>query len=103
MDELKQYKIDVPPAALADVDEIVDYLNTLSAETAVKHLTQINDGINSLRTLPLRCPPAKNDEYAKKGWHYLVVIYYLVFFTVEEDTVKIQRIVDGRKNYTNYN
>ena len=81
MDELKQYKIDVPPAALADVDEIVDYLNTLSAETAVKHLTQINDGINSLRTLPLRCPPAKNDEYAKKrmalsGSHLLPCLFH---------------------------
>lgn len=100
MDELKQYKIKVLPAALSDIDNIVDYLNTLSARTAEKHLDKLEGGINSLRTFPLRCPPAKIEKYAKLGYRYLVINYYLAFFTVEGDTVKIQRIFDGRSNYT---
>ena len=100
MDDLKQYKIDVLPAALTDIDNIVAYLNTLSTQTAGKHLDEIDGGINSLRVFPFRCPPAKNEKYAKLGYRYLVVGYYLVFFTVENDTVKIRRIVDGRRNYT---
>ena len=36
MDEQKQYKIEVLPAALSDIDYIVDYLNTLSARIAEK-------------------------------------------------------------------
>ena len=99
MDELKQYEIEVLPAALADIDDIVDYLNTLSPQTAEKHLNEITDGINSLRTFPLRCPPVKNEKYAKLGYRYLVVNYHLAFFTVEGDHVKIHRIVDGRSNY----
>ena len=99
MDEQKQYKIEVLPAALSDIDYIVDYLNTLSARTAENHIDKISDGIKSLRMFPLRCPPAKNEKYAKLGYHYLVINYYLVFFSVEGNTVKTQRIVDGRSDY----
>ena len=100
MDEQTQYKIEVLPAALSDIDYIVDYLNTLSARTAENHIDRISDGIKRLRMFPLRCPPAKNEKYAKSGYRYLVINFYLAFFTVEGDTVKIQRIFDGRSNYT---
>ncbi len=99
MDEQKQYKIEVLPAALSDIDYIVDYLNTLSARIAENHMDRISYCIKSLRMFPLRCPPAKNEKYAKLGYHYLVINYYLVFFSVEGNTVKIQRIVDGRSDY----
>ena len=96
---IKQYKIELQLKARQDLADIVAYLGTFSPKTALEHYDKLIDEIATLSELPLRCPPAKNDEYAKKGWHYLVVIYYLVFFSVEDDTVKIQHIVDGRTNY----
>ena len=100
MDEQKQYRIEVLPAALSDIDHIVDYLNTLSERTAQNHMDKIINGIKSLCIFPLRCPPVKNETYAKLGYHYLVISYYLAFFTVEGDAVIIRRIVDGRSDYT---
>ena len=99
MEEQKQYKIAVMPAADRDIDTIADYLNTISEQTALKHLDKLEREINSLRQMPFRCPLARNEEYAKKGYRYLIINNYLVFFTVSGETVQIRRIIDGRSNY----
>ena len=38
---------------------------------------------------------------AAKGYRYLIVENYLVFYTISGQTVQIQRILYGRRNYQN--
>ena len=99
MNEPKRYNIVVSPAAERDMDSIAEYLNSFSERTAMKRLYEFDEAIDSLREMPLRCPLAGNEPYAKKGYHYLVVYPYLVFFTVSGNTVRIRRVIDGRSNY----
>ncbi len=97
---MKRYKVIVLPAAKDDERAILKYLLGISGYTARYYHKLFAEKFRSLAEFPLRCPPAKNEKYAKLGYHYLVINYYLAFFTVEGDTVKIQRIFDGRSDYT---
>jgi plasmid stabilization system protein ParE len=53
----------------------------------------------SLDKMPQRCPKPRDLVLAAKGYRYLVVEKYLIFFVVTEDTVQIRRIIYGRRNY----
>ena len=96
---MKRYKIIIHSTAKADERDIIQYLRAISPSVAKYYHRTFADAFRSLDELPLRCPPARNEEYARKGYHYLVVGNYLVFFTVSDDTVRIRRIIDGRSNY----
>ena len=49
--------------------------------------------------MPERCPRPRDLVLAAKGYRYLVVEKYLVFFVIVEDTVQIRRILFGRRDY----
>lgn len=97
---MKRYKVIVLPAVKEDERAIIKYLSGISSDTARYYHRLFAEKFRSLAEFPLRSPPAKNEKYAKLGYHYLVINYYLVFFSVEGNTVKIQRIADGRSDYT---
>ena len=96
---METYNIIVLPSAHADLSAIVDYLNKLSPTVAVSHSSAIIDAIDSLAILPNRCPPARDEALAEKGYRYMIVKNWLIFYTVTGQTVRINRILDGRSNY----
>jgi len=96
---MERYKVAVQPTARKDLESILRWLSERSRQLAARHGQLLAEGLRSLSTFPLRCPPVRNAEFAEKGYRYLVVKYYLVFFTVDGDTVTIRRILDGRSNY----
>ena len=49
--------------------------------------------------MPERCPRPRDLALAAKGYRYLIVENYLVFYTISGQTVQIQRILYGRRNY----
>ena len=49
--------------------------------------------------MPERCPKPKDLALAAKGYRYLIVENYLVFYIVSDDTVQIRRILYGRRDY----
>ena len=49
------YKVKIYPAARQDLSDIVDYLNTLSQEAALKYYDRLTEEILSLREMPERC------------------------------------------------
>ncbi len=93
------YKIQIYPSAERDLAEIVDYLNTLSAAAAFRYYDLLVEEISSLSTLPERCPHPRDLALTAKGYRYLIVKDYLVFYTVVGDTVQIRRILYGRRDY----
>ena len=95
---MEEYKVIVLPSAAADLDRIIDYLNTLSPSAAVGHSSAIIEGIDSLTILPNRCPPARDRILADSGYRYLIVKTYLIFYKVSGDTVLIRHIADGRSH-----
>ena len=96
---METYKVKIYPAAKQDPLEIIDYLNTLSREAALRYYDLLTEEIASLATMPERYPRPKDLALAAKGYRYLAVKNYLVFYVVSGDTVQIRRILYGHRDY----
>ena len=96
---MEVYKVRIYPTAKQDLLDIIDYLNTLSPEAALRYYDLLTEEIASLSTMPERCPRPKDLALAAKGYRYLVVKNYLVFYVVSGHTVQIRRILYGRRDY----
>lgn len=97
---MEKYKVKIYPAAKQDLLDIVDYLNTLSQDTALRYYDLLIDEIAGLSDMPERCPRPKDLALAAKGYRCLLVKNYLVFYVVDRDTVQIRRILYGRRDYS---
>ena len=96
---MDDYKVVIYPTAKRDFQEIVDYLNTLSTQVALDYYDLLTEKISSLSQFPLRCPCVRDLALAAKGYRYLLVKNYLVFFVVEGNTVQIRRILYAKREY----
>ena len=97
---MEAYKVVIFPSAQRDLQEIVDYLNTLSKDAALRYYDQIVSEIASLSSMPLRYPHPRDLPLAAKGYRYMNVRNYLVFYIVSDDTVQIHRILYARRDYS---
>ena len=93
------YNVRIYPAAEQDLLDIIDYLNTLSPQTAMRYYDLLTEQIASLSAKPERCPHPRDLALTAKGYRYLIVKDYLVFYRIIGDTVQIHRILYGRRNY----
>ena len=99
---MEKYKVLIFPSAEQDLAEIVDYLNTLSPDVALRYYDLLVEEIASLGQMPNRCPKPRDLALAAKGYRYLIVKDYLVFYVVSGNTVEIRRIVYGRRDYQSF-
>lgn len=97
-----KYKIKIYPSAKRDLKEIITHLNTLSPQAAIKYYDLMVDKIGSLTEMPERCPFARDVVLKARGYRYLIVKSYLVFFVIKDDTVQIRRIIYGKRSYLDY-
>lgn len=97
---METYKIKIFPTAKQDLEEVIGYLNTLSPDAASKYYDLLVEEIASLSKMPERCPKPKDLALAAKGYRYLIVKNYLVFYVVIGDTVQIRRILYARRDYS---
>lgn len=96
---METYKIKIFPTAKQDLEEVIGYLNTLSPDAAFEYYDLLVEEIASLSKMPERCPRPKDLALAAKGYRYLIVKNYLVFYVVVGDTVQIRRILYARRDY----
>ena len=96
---MERYKVKIYPSAQQDLRDIVDYLNTLSPSAALRYYDKLTEEIASLSTMPERCPRPRDLALAAKGYRYLIVENYLIFYVVSGGTVQIRRILYSRRDY----
>ena len=96
---MEQYEVRIFPSAQQDLLDVIDYLNTLSKEAALNYYDQLTSEISSLRIMPERCPLPRDLALAAKGYRYLAVGNYLVFYVVVGNIVQIRRILYARRDY----
>lgn len=94
-----KYKIKIYSTAKMDLKDIIRYLNALSPQIAIKYYDLIVEKIGALAEMPERCSFVRDIVLKAKGYRYLIVENYVVFFVVKADTVQIRRILYGRRNY----
>ena len=96
---MEQYEVRIFPSAQQDLLDVIDYLNTLSKEAALNCYDRLTSEISSLRIMPERCPRPRDLALAAKGYRYLAVGNYLVFYVVVGNIVQIRRILYARRDY----
>lgn len=96
---MEKYKLLIFPSARQDLQDIVDYVNELSPDAAVKLYDEIVKKIGFLSQMPLRRPLIKNPALRAKSYRVLAVNNFPVFFVVKERIVEIRRILYSRRQY----
>ena len=96
---METYDVLIFPTAEQDLADVVDYLNTLSPDAAIRYYDLLIDEIAGLSQMPERCPKPRDLALAAKGYRYLIVKDYLVFYVVSGKTVEVRRIIYGRRDY----
>ena len=96
---MEEYNIKILPLAKQDLLDIIDYLNTLSAQAAIRQYDSIIEKIGCLMVMLDRCPLIKLPQLRQRGYRVLIVDNYSVFFIVSGDTVEVRRILYGRRKY----
>ena len=96
---MEQYEVKIFPTAQNDLRDIVDYLNTLSPDAALKYYDLIVEQIGTLQMMPMRCALARDTQLRLRGYRLLPVKNYIVFFVVSGNTVEIRRILYSKRQY----
>lgn len=94
-------KIKYSPAAVDDMDEIFSYISRDNVSAAENLLHKLDHHISGLADFPEMGSVLSEDDYllVQRGYRFIVVSPYLVFYRVIQDTVMIHRILHGRRDY----
>ena len=96
---MKQYKVELLPAAWQDLDDISNYLIAKSVQAAARIIDMLLTAMRGLSTMPEAYPYVRDDELRKQGYRNLVRKKYLCIYKTVGDTVFIHHIVHGARNY----
>ena len=99
---MKKYNINIFSEAENDLDEIVDYLFTLSKQTAINYYDLIIESIGTLTTMPERCPLVNDVQLRLRGYRMLLIRNYIVFYIINNITVEIRRILYAKQQYETF-
>jgi toxin ParE1/3/4 len=94
-------KIKYSPAAVDDMDEIFSYISQDNITVAELMLEKIDREIRNLERFPNIGSVLSDDEYTiiQRGYRFIVVKPYLIFYRLMNDTVIIHRILHGHRDY----
>jgi plasmid stabilization system protein ParE len=96
---MEPYSVKIFPTAQYDLRDIVDHINTLSSDAAIRYYDLIIENMATLTTMPERCPMAKDAQLRLRGYRTLLVKNYIVFYVINGRTVEIRRILYARRQY----
>ena len=94
------YNIVYTKQAQSDLDEIYRYIafSLLSPDTAANIYREIVESIRSLSSMPMRNPLYDDEPWKSRGLRKMSIKNFIVFYTAEEKTVRIIRIMYGGRN-----
>ena len=99
---MQEYSVILSDIAENDLDEVVEYLSNFSPNIARRYYDEIMVKTLSLSLMPQRCPFVHDDDLRKKGYRWLFVRNYTIFFVVDEEyhVVDIRAIMYSGREYT---
>lgn len=94
-------ELKVSPLAAADMQEIGDYISRelRNPEAAFSLMQRMHAAMSSLQEYPQMGAPLLAEEEQSAVYRYLVCGSYLIFYHGNEDTVYVDRVLYGRRNY----
>ena len=94
-----KYQIRFLRIAEEDFTEIISYIAADNPKVAETLANDIEKNLELLSENPLLGRIPRDAEIKKLGYRYLVVRNYIIFYTIENKTVYIHRILHGARNY----
>ncbi len=96
--EIKE--VEIAPFAQDDLEEIIEYYNSLSQNYVETTIAEFEENVMSLKDHPKsgRVVP----ELEKQGitqYRELIQGYYRIIYTITTDKVTVLTIIDGRRNF----
>ena len=82
-----------------DLTEIISYVAADRPSAAEALADKIEKNLSLLSTHPHLGRIPSEEDLARQGYRYLVVDNYLIFYTIEETTVLVHRILHGARDY----
>ena len=94
-------RLDISPEAQRDLREIKKYIEAVleNPTAAVNTVFKITKSMRKLKDFPLIGSPLTSAAGEATDYRVLVCGNYLAFYRVEEDTVYIDRVLYGKRDY----
>ena len=93
----KKYQIITARIVKSDLNEIWNYVANDSPQQASKFINKIEKKLNSLKTMPERCPTIPENELLGTKFRHLIIGNYRVIFSIRGDKIVILRIIHGAR------
>jgi len=99
---VQEYNVVFSETAENDLDEVVEYLSNFSPSIARRYYDEIMVKALSLTLMPQRCSFVQDTALRNKGYRWLFVRNYTIFFIIDElnTLVDIQAIMYSGREYT---
>jgi len=94
-----KYRVHTLPIAAKDIDAVALYLLEEDPAAALSFWDGLEQIEEQLSNFPASGAPVQDKEYAEKGYRFMLVCGYYVFYTFRDDTVWIARVLHSRRNY----
>ncbi len=94
-------EIKYTPVAVDDMDEIFSFISVDDVLAAAMMLERLDRQISMLAEFPDLGAVLSDEDYplVQRGYRFVVVQPYLVFYRVVDQVVVIHRILHGRRDY----
>lgn len=94
-----KFQIRLLKIAEEDFTEIIKFIVDDNPNAAEVMATKIEKNLELLSNNPNLGRIPRDEEIKNLGYRYLIVQNYIIFYTVEERTILIHRILHGARNY----
>src|SRR4030067_823876 len=94
-----KYAIRFLQAAEDDFKEIITYIALDNPSAAEAVADKIENRLSNLPAYPLLGKISDEEELANMGYRFLIVQNYLIFYTIEDHTIWVHRIIHGARDY----
>lgn len=94
-----KYQVVVFPSAERDLLEIRTYFEEILVASADSLIDKIYEALVPLTTTPFMYPLVHDDIISAKGFHFITVDSYIIFYKISGETVQIHRVLYGRRLY----
>jgi len=94
-----KYNVRLLRTAEDDFTEIVTYIAEENLSAADSIADDIEKALSKLSRHPFLGRIPNEEELLKLGYRYLVVKNYLIFYTVESESICVHRIIHGARDY----
>ena len=96
---ISKYQVRLLSIAEADFTEIISFIAADNPTAAEALADKIEKNLELLSGNPNIGRTPRDEEIKNLGYRYLIIQNYLIFYTIEERTVLVHRILHSARNY----